>query len=276
MALRWIVPPDTVMSAVDIPPSSIRKYKAVGTISSIEVENAARIYAPVAISSAKGALFRQEIKIRQVKYDQWEIEIPYLPFRREVGDFTWDFDTTGGTIHITNSKETVQIYPHPQWPTPSGLPDHKGAIDVQGDEVKGIDIVVPALKLNIHFRHPAGDIPMSRVRALDRVTGMVNSTSFFGWNPGEVLFLGARGADGASAEAQITYSFAMSKNADGNDTLTIGEITGIDKKGWDVIWISYRENTSNNRFVKEPEFVYIERVYERLDFAEFFGFGAAP
>jgi hypothetical protein len=59
------------------------------------------------------------------------------------------------------------------------------------------------------------------------LTGRVNNSAFKGFAAGECLFLGAAGTKRASGDWEITFRFAASPNVTG---LTIGDITGIDKK----------------------------------------------
>ena len=51
--------------------------------------------------------------------------------------------------------------------------------------------------------------------------------------------------------------------------LTVSEITGIDKKGWQYLWVRYAdaEDSVAKAIVKKPVAVYIEKVYEEGDFS---------
>jgi hypothetical protein len=147
-------------------------------------------------------------------------------------------------------------------------------IAVNKDDVQGAEIIIPALKISVHYSHPAAVITIARIKYLADITGMVNSDDFFGFAAGEVLFLGASGSEGTDAETEVTYQFAMSANA---DSLTIGDVTGIVKDGHELAWIKYKDavDTEGGKDlpVKQPEFVYIERVYETVDLALALGFG---
>ena len=50
--------------------------------------------------------------------------------------------------------------------------------------------------------------------------------------------------------------------------LTIGDITGVDKKGWEYLWVRYTDsvNDTAKALVKKPIAAYVERVYEYGDF----------
>ena len=49
----------------------------------------------------------------------------------------------------------------------------------------------------------------------------------------------------------------------------IGQITGINKKGWEYLWVRYAdaEDTTAKVLVKKPIAVYVEQVYPTTGFA---------
>ena len=252
--------------------SESRKYTASGETDQTLVHALAFNATPSIITHISGLLYRQNVSIRQTAYNQFDVEVAYGKGDQSLGSYTWDFDTTGGTVHITSSKETVKEYP-------TGIaPLYGGAIGVNKtkDEVAGIDITIPALRLNVRYRHPAGVVTIAKVKALSALTGMVSSTPFLGFAAYETLFLGARGSDGSDADAEIGYSFAMSPNATG---LTIGSaLSGIDKRGWDALWVSFESDTDTPGAdplpILKPKYAYVERVYETVDLASQLGFGS--
>jgi hypothetical protein len=77
---------------------------------------------------------------------------------------------------------------------------------------------------------------------------------------GELLFLGA---DGVQPEPggnwEITYRFSYSPNLTNQ---TIGDITGIAKKGWEYLWVRFQDDESNSTPIKEPASAHVERVYD--------------
>lgn len=250
------------------PPTYQAIYSAAGSADGAYVKAYAIAATPSIVATLDGMLYRQDIAIDPVGWELWKVTVPYASQTRESGSYRITFDTTGGTIHISASKATVAKYP-------SGTaPDYKQLIAVNKDDVGGADVIIPALKMSVHFTHPAAIITVSRIKYLASITGMVNSATFFGFPAGEVLFLGASGSEGTDAETEVTYQFAMSSNATG---LVIGAVTGIAKKGHELAWIAYKDALdtpgSTALPVKQPEFVYVERVYETTDLALGLGFG---
>jgi len=185
----------------------------------------------------------------------------------ETGDSAFSFDTGGGTQHITQSLETVGSY------AASGTaPDFKGAIGVTHDSVEGVDIIVPVYHFaETHYLSNA-TVTNAYKGKLFRLTGKVCSASFKGLDAGECLFLGVSGSQrGSGADWEVTFRFAGSEN---KTNLTVGDITGINKKGWEYLWVRYQDVTEDSpglvapMVVKQPIAVYVEKVYEYGNFAD--------
>lgn len=216
------------------------------------------------LSTVYGTLYRQDIQVDPLGFQIWKVTVPYATAKREVGSYRLSFDTTGGTVHVTASKDTLGKYAK----TGVTAPPYNHLIGVNGEDVAGADIVIPALKLTCHYKHPAAVISIAKIKYLSNITGTINSTTFLTFAPGEVLFLGCSGCEGTDAETEVQYQFACSAN---NDDLTIGEIASIVKRGHDLAWIKYEDKTETaggiTYPVKAPQFVYVERMYEEIDLA---------
>lgn len=174
----------------------------------------------------------------------------------------YTFDTTGGTQKITQSLGTVASY------APAGLtaPDFQGAIGVSDDRVEGVEVTVPVFSWTETHRLDDADVDGAYKLTLCNLTGCYNDATFKGLAAGECKFLGATGSKRGDELWQITYRFAASPNQTG---LTVGDITGIDKLGWDYMWIRYAEytDTGAKAVVKRPVAVYVERVSNPADFS---------
>lgn len=247
-------------------PSILLKYNAHGTQDEQYVHSYALAATPSIYSTIYGTLYRQDIQVNPAGFNLWLVDVPYGKNKHATGQFRLTFDTTGGTVHITASKETIKSYSTGN----PFIPSHKQAIGVNGDNVEGTEIVIPALKLTAHFRHPQSVITLARIKALANITGTVNKDTFLTFEPGEVLFLGCSGSEGTDAETEVAYQFACSANAEG---LSIGDVANVAKKGWEHLWISFKDDEDDGFPTKRPEFVYVERVYEETDLATALGFG---
>lgn len=249
------------------PPSETRVYTAAGDNSVANVRVYATANTSASLAHEQGTIYRQDIEISPIGYELFKVTVPYGPRTKTQDEWTLDFDTSGGTVHITNSKETVERYTAPG---KAAAPDMKGAIGVRGDEIDGTDIVIPALKLTVTYKHPQAIITIPQIKNLARWTGKTNSKTFLTFEEGEVLFLGASGREGTDTETDVKYTFAASENL---IQQTIGDVLNVDKKGWEHAWIRYEDAEDNGLPVKKPMWVYVERVYEAIDLATALGFG---
>jgi hypothetical protein len=267
MAIQLITPPNGVETNAN-PPSENHTLKLIGT----DDKNTAMAYAhgatPAFVINPFGLLYKQDLQLTRTAYNHWTVRIPYAPAKNATGEWTWDFDTTGGTVHLTQAKAEVSRYPV------ATAPNQQGAIGVDGNEVKGVEIVIPAMKINVQYKHPIGVLTLAQAKYLSNITGTVNSDPFLSFAPGEVLFLGARGSDGTEAEVSVSYSFAMAANA---TDLTIGSIAGVAKAGWNVAWIRYQDTIvsqdGKDNPCRVPKYVYVDRVYDTIPMAAALGFG---
>jgi hypothetical protein len=249
------------------PPTMTLKYRASGD--GAESEAFVHAYAlqasPRVYNTIYGTIFRQDIQLEPVGYKLWHVTVPYDDKPVQLETWTWNYDSTGGSFHIKASKGTVARY--------GFAPNCGGLIGVKGNgdtDVEGADIVIPALKLNVQYHHTAGELDLDYAMFIADLTGTVNSTPMFNRAPGEVLFLGGTGSDGTQAPVEGTYQFAISRNLQG---LIVGAISGINKDGWDLAWIRWTDAADLNAPCKQPQGVYIERVYDRIDLRGFLGFG---
>lgn len=241
------------------------QYVVKGTDDDIAARAAVESTAPASYLG----LAQTAIRIEPDGPELWTAEVSFgtLSFGApQSGEPTFSFDTGGGTQHITQSRATVAAYA----PAGATAPDFKGAIGVTADSVEGVDIVVPVFSFTETHVIADATVTDAYKRTLMLATGKVNTDTFRGFNPGEVLFMGAagtkRGEAGGAGEWEITFRFAVSPNETG---LSVGAITGIDKKGWEYLWVRYEdaEDGVASAIVKRPVAAYIERVYPETAFS---------
>ena len=142
-------------------------------------------------------------------------------------------------------------------------------IGVTPDGIEGVDITVPVYRFSETHLVADSRVTNEYKGKLFRLTGKTNDGAWGGFAEGEVLFLGASGSKRGRGDWEITFSFAASPNATG---LTVGDISDIDKKGWEYLWVEYAESVDEaanpKRLVKRPVAVHVERVYDAGDFAD--------
>lgn len=218
--------------------------------------------------------------------EAWQLTVDYVsrgadddqkpdPLRR-----SRSFDTSGGTTHITQQPRygagtaaggrtttTEKRYG-------TGAPDQQGAIGVDGSGVQGVDIVIPALQWTETYDVPAQYVTNDWVKDVSALTGCTNNAAFRSFAAGEVLFMGGTGSQDWDEEKgdspwSLSFKFVASPNADGSTlpTLTVGSITGIEKKGHEYLWVRYEDSVSGTNLLKVPKHVYVNRVYPEANFA---------
>jgi hypothetical protein len=180
---------------------------------------------------------------------------------QDTGEAVYQFDTGGGSQHITQSLGTVRRYARPG--TMAG--NFRGAIGVTADSVEGVDITVPVYSFSeVHYKNN-GFVDDNYKATLFELTGTVNSRNFKKFAAGEVLFLGASGTKRGADDWELVYRFSASPNTSG---MVIGDISGVSKGGWEYLWVQYvdAEDSNAQTLIKQPISVHIEQVYPYKDF----------
>jgi hypothetical protein len=268
-----------------------RSYKLFGSSDDIEVHS----YLNTAITlfwdypGAGGQRLQAEnYSVEYLGDDAWHVEVSYVkegaaddpnepdPLRR-----SRSFDTGGGTSHVTQATGSPAETRYPASGN-NAAPDQKGAIGVDASSVQGVDIVIPALTWTETYDVPSVYVSSAYIVNLSKVTGTVNNAAFRGFPAGEVLFLGASGSQDwderkGDGPWTLSFKFVQSPNAGAGASipaLTIGSLTNITKKGHEYLWVRYEDNVANNSLIKEPKFVYVNKVYREENFSQL-GIGVA-
>jgi len=232
-------------------------------------ETAVRVAALAQVPTTYDGLPRRSIDLDQrINETTWTVMARFeaLSYAAAEGDpdSAFEFDTTGGSTHITQAKATSNSYGSKK------SSDNKGAIGFDGQNVQGADIVTPVF--NFSETHFFSDVEVTNAYRQDvfALTGKVSSGAFRGFSAKEVLFLGAMGhrrGDDWDDPWELTFNFAAQQNETG---LTIGDITGIAKKGWELLDVRYDAvaDEAVKTVLKQPVAVYVHRVYDDGDFSD--------
>ena len=243
--------------------SAERRYKIEGTLNELMARTALLWASPVLFANGTRTLVRQTARVEPDDVDVWNGIVAYGEQKRpETGDSTYQFDTGGGTQHITHSIKTVGKYAPPG----KTAPDFKGAIGVTLDNVEGVDITVPVYHFSETHYLAAAMVTGAYKAAVYRLTGKMKGGPFRGFAKGEVLFCGAAGSKRGEEDWEVTFKWAASENA---TDIKIGNITVPSKEGWAYLWVRYRDTDDQaaKELVKEPIGAYVEQVYEYGDFS---------
>lgn len=207
--------------------------------------------------------------IQQITYDEsdedghTEFTITYSSREPAESLLKISFDTTGGQVRARTSRATTAF------PVAGRTaPDYRGAVEVSDGQPQGVDVVIPALKLTYTYKWPKGVVDLADVRALAGITGRTNDALWYGFQAGELLYLGSSGQLDLTLPTEVTYNFVASANA----TISIGSwITGIAKQGHQHLWVAFEdtEDTSAKKLVQRPLAAYVETLYPSASFAAF-------
>lgn len=248
--------------------SLLRKYIVLGTADENEVVELAYATAPVLFDG----LVRKSVRGNPQGGAIWLVDVEYAPIdpndavgtepaepvapglTEELGP-AFSFDTTGATVHITQSLDT--------WSSSAGAPDFKQAIGVTKDRVEGCDILVPKMDWQLDVKRVSctGQYLMN----LSRLTGRTNLAPFYGAALAEVLYLGASGKFTSKDRWSITHRFSFSPN---RLNIDVGNgITLPEKYGHQYMWVAYGPAVDANQLIQVPVAAYAEKVYEGGDFS---------
>lgn len=174
--------------------------------------------------------------------------------------YSISFEIGGGTQHISHSIETVQRVPH-------SAPHLNGAINFDGQNVNGLDIAGGGITMTETVEIKAVEIDAAFVKSIAEKQNKLNHESFRGFNPGEVLFLGAtlsQQGTGKTAKSSISYKFQISMNS----TVKAGS-ESVEKKGFEYAWVKYKPalDTASKTIGQEVEGLYVEKVYDSTSFS---------
>lgn len=222
-------------------------------------------YALTVIPTYVFGLPREEIDFEPDGWQRWRMQGKYgtnsgqqtEQQQSDPIDSPSTFDTSGGTQHIKHSLETVGA-----WRSSSNIgstPSFHNAINCDNQNVNGTDIVVPVYAFTETRTFPYAAVNQAYKANLYNATGKTNNAPFFGFERGEVLTMGFSGATRGNDEYEITGRFAASPNL---SALSVGDITGINKGGWEFLWLYFEDDVEADTLIKKPLYAYAERVYE--------------
>lgn len=202
--------------------------------------------------------------IEQIGDDIWLGTVNYVEDDEEDDAGTFSFDTGGGTTHVTQSIKNIKNYAPPG----DAVPDFKGAVNVQEDgTVEGLDVPIPALAFQFTKKFDPALVTEEYEKTLARMSRTTNDAAFRGYAAGEVMFISASGSLVSEDDFPITFKFSASENI---TDFRAGDITGIDKKGWEYLWFRYQtvEDAAAKMLVKKPISAHVEQMFRETDFTD--------
>lgn len=238
----------------------VRRYRIFGTNDDDAAYAAFVTAAPTSATIAGWSLTRVVYQLDPNSEGYYEAQVSFSRRETETGESQYQFETTGGTVHVDRSVATVQS----KRAGGGTAPSFGGLIGVNGEEVAGCDIIVPTFSFSETHTLSNATVDGAYKLALFAATGKVNNAGFKGFSTGEVLFLGASGTQRNGEDWEVNFRFLAAENQSG---LTVGGITGINKKGHEYLWVHFANDVSEQRLVKKIDTVLVEQVYQTHNFA---------
>ena len=171
------------------------------------------------------------------------------------------------------SAKVVNKYVATPGPTLAHIPNFRGAILVDGKgTIEGTEFPSPVFDFEIEHYIAEDELTNSYLGTLVSLTAKTNDDTFRGFSAGEVLYLGACGSQEAGGRYRLTHSFKASPNLTGlslaPDVITgTPTITGVAKKGWEFLWVYYKQVIDDNKPVMKPVSAYVHEMTDEGDFS---------
>ncbi len=241
-------------------------------------------------------IVRSEFPWTSVRFSSWEWETSE---KSEKITQAWT-DSAANPGDLANANAYVKAYrasdsvydrEGPTTPGAFGIPDFKGGIGIDAESVNGVQKPFSVFNWNETWIYPGQwieDSPLpSRLvtevidgqNKLKRINGkpllevvedncfFTNEKEFRGKPPGCILLTGVRSdrMNLSKSSVLVTFSFSYSPL---RKNFTVGTILIDSKDGWDYMDVYYQTESSSNQIIKRPMFIYISRIFQRLDFED--------
>lgn len=180
---------------------------------------------------------------------------------------SWSINLGSGSEHIEMAQANA-YYP------PIVPINASRLIGVQGDEINGTDVISP--QVNYSESHVFKKFDFTAQKLILSMIGKTNTDKFRGWDPGEVLFLGASAEKKSKLGSwNITYNFSVAKNQDLAINTTQG-MQNFTKGGHQYVWFQKKKiiNAAKDAVKWDIEQIILSSVYKE-DFFSKLGIGNA-
>lgn len=175
-----------------------------------------------------------------------------------MGGLEVTFDFLGELKHITQSIQTKY-----EDSALGGTPkDYKQAIGVSKDGVAGTDIFAGKLEMTVTQKRTS--VTMANLSSWRSLVGTWNDDTFWGFEIGEVLYLGGTGSCVQRGQWIVSHKFAIGENL--TDVVVSPDLTLPTVDAWDYVWFTYIPDSTTGLMTVND--VYIEQVYYPGDFSQ--------
>ncbi|HPZ14681.1 MAG TPA: hypothetical protein PLK04_10650 [Bacillota bacterium] len=241
-------------------------YWVFGTKSEVTAHDMIAAYNPPIRTIGAGKYRRESIRVEQVANawngrEAWDGTVVYRLISQNIR-IEYQGTTGNTTTHVNVAKGIIGAYAR-QGET---APDLQGVIGFDGQDIQGADILVPQPEFSISVEPINITDPNAFLRSIAMLVGKVNSNTYLGFSPGELLFSGADHSGATDKPFTVTYRFQCSPTL---RDFTVGGIRVPMKRGWDYLDVYYEREVDQNAkvMIKRPRAVYVYRVYDYAFFA---------
>lgn len=142
-----------------------------------------------------------------------------------------------------------------------------GATEDDRGGVNGIDIPRPMLSFSIRGYYGKGTFTLNSLQGLNGYVGRPNKLAWKGFAPHTVRLSGVTGSDSNPDYDEITWNFeAMPSQNNITVQSPLGDITGINKRGWDYLWlVTETHNDPGGWAAQAPACVVVDQIMPEID-----------
>lgn len=171
------------------------------------------------------------------------------------------FDMSAQQTKITQAVSTRWVVTDGR--AQANLTPFGNAIGVSETGVEGCEIYAPSFTFTIPQR--LARLTWGFIFTTNDITGKINEAPFYAFPEETCLYLGATGQQEGDKTWKLSHKFAYSRtefNVEFAPQMVAPEV-----RGWDHVWVRYKQALVDGVLLPRPEAVYIQQVYRTADFS---------
>lgn len=204
--------------------------------------------------------------------DRWIVTVDWASFRPKEPtaadnefsppEFNFEYSLSPEKIYVPIGSQSIY-----KRTTDTSATPEIALIGDQGDgqPPEGVDLLLPTISQSETRFIKQSALSETDRNNLLRLLGKVNTTTFRGWDAGEVLFSGVSGRARGRDDWELNFRFLIRQNT----TISVPGFTAIDKLGWEYLWPRYklqRDDTNTLKRSQMIEYLILSQVYETTAF----------
>lgn len=183
-----------------------------------------------------GALVLDRIGGDESEQDVWEMSATWKTFARRqqpaTGEIQFNFELSLEPQRVKVPVGEIVVYSNAERPWKPELLNDLG----DGTEPEGVEVFEHIYEESETHYVKTEYLTIAYRQLLKTLVGRVNTTTFRGNQPGEVLLRGVSGSRRGANDTEMTFRWSVKEN---QTAFKIGAIENISKKGWQYLWPRY-------------------------------------